>query len=163
MVSWISNLSACLVLTQSAYFYVNMSSFSADVRPREHRGRAGEQVLFSRGGGCEARRRGRWNVLCRGANSLYQFHHFACLLKLWFKIVPFEQRLFIITNTALPEVGTLLVLKKLEGEDEEKTVNEVKKHFQMHNRPEGWVILEVLHERLQQLQILNKHKHILGP
>ena len=37
----------------------------------------------------------------------------------------------------LYEVGTLLVLKKLEGEDEEKTVNEVKKHFQMHNRPEG--------------------------
>ena len=27
----------------------------------------------------------------------------------------------------LSEVGTLLVLKKLEGEDEEKTVNEVKK------------------------------------
>ena len=55
----------------------------------------------------------------------------------------------------LSEVGTLLVLKKLEGEDEEKTVNEVrkKKHFQMHNRPESWAILEVLHERLQQLQI----------
>ena len=129
MVSWISNLSACLVVTQSAYFYVNMSSFSADVRPREHRGRAGEQVLFSRGGGCEARRRGRWNVLCRGANSLYQFHHFACLLKLWFKIVPFEQRFSsspMYGYILLSEVGTLLVLKKLEGEDEEKTVNEVK-------------------------------------
>ena len=38
----------------------------------------------------------------------------------------------------LSEVGTLLVLKKLEGEDEEKTVNEVKKkHFQMHNRSES--------------------------
>ena len=65
----------------------------------------------------------------------------------------------------LSEVGTLLVLKKLEGEDEEKTVNEVKKkkHFQMHNRSESWVISEILHERLQQLQKLNKHKHILGP
>ena len=29
----------------------------------------------------------------------------------------------------LSEVGTLLVLKKLEGEDEEKTVNEVKKNI----------------------------------
>ena len=38
----------------------------------------------------------------------------------------------------LSEVGTLLVLKKLKGEDEEKTVNEVnKKHFKMDNRPES--------------------------
>ena len=33
----------------------------------------------------------------------------------------------------------------------------------MHNRSESWVISEILHERLQQLQKLNKHKHILGP